>query len=846
MTTNAINFTINLNGNAYEASVELKDVIKQIQKEVNGAQNVFNKLGKSALHFDAISNVVGNIANGFQTLVGPALEYEKTLSNLTTLYNGNEEAAQAMFDRLKDYGAATSYDLGGLAESQKTMMAFGIEGEKAFGVLKQIGDIAMGDAQKMQALSLAFAQTSSTGKLTGQDLLQMINAGFNPLEVISQKTGISMAELKDQMSKGAITADMVAQSFAAATSEGGRFQNGAAAAAETVAGKIDIIKGNIDDFKYSLFEATNGATAYIAEIGAMLVPIADLFPLLTGVGKAIQFTTANFGVFAKFVKKQAMHVAISFVFMRDRWNDFVKKVNTGTVNVLGKLGLINVGCTTTGIFITGLGKTAEKTSNVITRAIYKIPIIGWILAIIGAVIAVISAIVKLFKYLWNECEGFRRLLFGVWEVLKTVFGAIWDVVKQVWNRISEGAQWLWNKLVDGVTFVVDWFVEKWNSIIDFFTRVWTRIAEGAQWLWNKLVDGVTFVVDWFVDVWNTAGNFFSGLWEWICLAFNSAMEWIREKLGVVGEWFNKYIVEPVSKAFDKVWGKVKEVVDKVKNALKSAVGSVTDLWNKITGKVADAYQEGAEKGSESFRKDQEKKAKENETTIPEVKVDEDEKDETGTLKPPSFNFNTDNKLSGGSMGSQADSGISIQCDYDFTYDKFVVFKQTALDAVKKVQSETKANIWFENKVLHIHPVYSEKSDAKPIIFDTRINVQKNDLKWIDKSNKKVKVEVVFIKPDGTKEKGEFGDEGGEKITKHVSGSNSSELKSLAENEYNLWNYSGFEGNFTSWLIPVVHSGDTVLLRDVNQPEGKYYVTGVEVEFGQNGGKRKISLGRRLG
>lgn len=62
----------------------------------------------------------------------------------------------------------------------------------------------------------------------------------------------------------------------------------------------------------------------------------------------------------------------------------------------------------------------------------------------------------------------------------------------------------------------------------------------------------------------------------------------------------------------------------------------------------------------------------------------------------------------------------------------------------------------------------------------------------------------------------------------------------------MWNYSGFEGNFTGWLIPVVKAGGRVRLRDVDKPKGKYYVTAVEIEFGQNGAKRKVTLVRKLG
>ena len=195
---------------------------------------------------------------------------------------------------------------------------------------------------------------------------------------------------------------------------------------------------------------------------------------------------------------------------------------------------------------------------------------------------------------------------------------------------------------------------------------------------------------------------------------------------------------------------------------------------------------------------------------------------------------------------QVDPGMKVECDYDFTYDKMVVFKSTALDVLKKIHSDTKANIWFEGKTLHIHPVYDPQEGDEPVIYDTEVNVQSNELKWKDKADKKVMVEVKFTKPNGELSKQEYGVSGGEKVTRYVDSSNENDLKKAAENEYNLWNYSGYEGSFTGWLIPVVKAGGSVRLRDKKrETDGTYYVTGVEIEFGQSGAKRKVTLGRKL-
>lgn len=195
---------------------------------------------------------------------------------------------------------------------------------------------------------------------------------------------------------------------------------------------------------------------------------------------------------------------------------------------------------------------------------------------------------------------------------------------------------------------------------------------------------------------------------------------------------------------------------------------------------------------------------------------------------------------------QVDPAFEVSCDFDFTYDKMVVFKSTALDVLKKVHEDTKANIWFEGKTLHVHPVYQERTGEEAVIYDTEINVQSNELKWKDERDRKVMVEVRYQNAKGESKKKEYGSNGGEKKIRYINASSEEDLKAAAENEYNLWNYSGYEGSFTGWLVPVVKAGGSVRLRDKDRPEGVYYVTGVEIEFGQSGAKRKVTLGRRLG
>ena len=170
---------------------------------------------------------------------------------------GSSEAALAKIAELKEFAAKTPFEMTDLANATKVMLGFGISEDKASDMLKVLGDISQGDSQKLSALTLSFSQMSSAGKLMGQDLLQMINAGFNPLNEISKKTGESMAEVKARMEKGAISAEEVTEAFKSATAEGGLFYGSMEKQSQTFNGQLSTLKDNAMSF---LGELTAGLT----------------------------------------------------------------------------------------------------------------------------------------------------------------------------------------------------------------------------------------------------------------------------------------------------------------------------------------------------------------------------------------------------------------------------------------------------------------------------------------------------------------------------------------------------------------------------------------------------------
>ena len=478
MANESVKFTIELGGNAYSGVAQLDSAVQQVVKSVNKANGLFKQLGNTAFMFESVVGAVEKISSGLDSLVGSSLEFEQSQANMRTLMNGNAEAADALLSKIRSYGKSTVYDTSGLVNAQKTMMAFGLETDFAFKNLQHIGDIALGDSQKMQSLALAFAQAQSTGKLMGQDLMQMINAGFNPLEVISQRTGKSIATLKDEMSKGAISAQMVAQAFQWATEEGGRFYQGAETAAQTVSGRIAKMRDTVDEWKLSLFEATGGLTAYVAEIGKMIAQFAPLGPL---VGKTFDW----------------MRIAGVKAFTE-------LKIGGHTLQV--RLRAISIAAVQSGGMLKLMGHMGQAACRQISVAIMNIPIIGWIAAIIAVVIAVIAAIVKGIKTLWEKCYEFRVVIFTIWEAIKAIFTWIVDGLKSLWAGFQEN---IIDPIWGFITSIAGWINEH------ILQPVWNAILNVVNWINQHLVEPIK--------------NAFASIGAWFSDIFGSIFDWFEKQ-----------------------------------------------------------------------------------------------------------------------------------------------------------------------------------------------------------------------------------------------------------------------------------------------------------------------------
>lgn len=257
--------------NARLSVKRLRDEYALLREDGGGTAQTMNMLSEKMKQIGTM--VIGGL--GLKELgskiISVRAEFESMETSLRVLLGGSQERLNNIMGQIKEYALASPLNTKDMVGAVQMMTSFGIEAEKSIDYLKAIGDISMGDTGKFNGLALAFSQMSSAGKLMGQDLMQMVNAGFNPLEEISRKTGKSIGELKDEMSKGAISSKMVQDAFISATSAGGKFYGMSQEGAKTLNGQISMLQESFDNMFNEIGSKGEGVVMTAVQMATKLV-----------------------------------------------------------------------------------------------------------------------------------------------------------------------------------------------------------------------------------------------------------------------------------------------------------------------------------------------------------------------------------------------------------------------------------------------------------------------------------------------------------------------------------------------------------------------------------------------
>lgn len=208
----------------------------------------------------------------FANVAKQGVNYNAQIEQLQTSFEvmtGSADKAAETVRRLRTMGAETPFETADLASVTQLLMQYGFTADDALEKMSMLGDIAQGNKQAMVSIATGYAQMSSAGKVNLQDIKQMINGGFNPLQEISERTGESMASLYDRISDGTMAISEITESMKYATSEGGKFYQSMEKQSKTLSGQLSTLKDNANELLGSI---TSGMSEDLAQ---SMLPLAN-------------------------------------------------------------------------------------------------------------------------------------------------------------------------------------------------------------------------------------------------------------------------------------------------------------------------------------------------------------------------------------------------------------------------------------------------------------------------------------------------------------------------------------------------------------------------------------------
>lgn len=467
-----------------------------------GLQTVYNAANQLASKMSGIMKGIG--AGGAAIFAGlgkVALDYNSQMESYTTNFAtllGSTEAAVKKVDELKKMAAATPFGMADLASATQTLLNFQVPAQKATTILQQLGDISLGNSEKLQSLATVFGQVSSAGKLTGQDLMQFINAGFNPLNEIAKKTGESMEQLRDRMSKGGISVQEVEQAFISATSAGGQFFNGMQAASQTMTGLFSTLKDNVTSLIGSVFQPLTESikTTLLPTAIGYIADLTNAFQTqgLTGMMQAA--TTIIQGLLQTVQSGGPQVIQTVFSFLQEM---------IGQISAMAPQ-LVSTAATLITSFMQGLHNTIPLIMPVIQQIAPLIvqTIISWRMEMINMGLQVIFAIAQ--GIADNVDKIVDSIVKNVEAILKTITDNIEQFVEagiKIIIALGEGLIKCIPKLVESlpviISAIVNGLIEHLPEILNVGVRIveglWQGICSMADWLWSQITDWIGGIFD---------------------------------------------------------------------------------------------------------------------------------------------------------------------------------------------------------------------------------------------------------------------------------------------------------------------------------------------------------------
>lgn len=276
----------NLMRKLQETEQGVKNVSKTVEREGGNIEEIFERFTKAAAAFG-----VGLSAKEFITQsVQIRGEFQKLEVAFTTML-GSTEKADALMQQMVRTAATTPFDLQGVANGAKSLLAYGVAAEDVNKTLIRLGDIAAGLSIPLGDLVYLYGTTMAQGRLYTADLNQFTGRGIPMIGELAKQFGVAESEVKSLVEAGKVGFPEVQKVIESLTNEGGKFGGLMEAQSKTIAGQISNIEDSISHMFNNIGKANEGI------INSALGVVSDLVENYEQVGKVLLELVGTYGAY---------------------------------------------------------------------------------------------------------------------------------------------------------------------------------------------------------------------------------------------------------------------------------------------------------------------------------------------------------------------------------------------------------------------------------------------------------------------------------------------------------------------------------------------------------------------
>lgn len=239
-----------------DLKTELKETTSELKKQKSGVSGVSDEMKKMKTLITGFIAAYGG-KKLWDLLIGSNAEMEQYTTSLEVML-GSASKASAMIEKMREFAAKTPLTLENVISGGLLLMSYGVDESNLIDTMTKLGDLASGNAEKMDRITLAYGQMLAKGKVTGEELRQMAEAGVPLQTALAESIGVTGEEFSKMVSKGEVGIDALNKAITGLTTGNGKFAGMMEKQSQTMQGMLSTLQDNLSEFMRKMGEGAFG------------------------------------------------------------------------------------------------------------------------------------------------------------------------------------------------------------------------------------------------------------------------------------------------------------------------------------------------------------------------------------------------------------------------------------------------------------------------------------------------------------------------------------------------------------------------------------------------------------